>query len=130
MWLKALIGVTAAAAGFAAAERFERRPAGQFAVLGVSLGAQLAAAQADLTRCRADRIVLRSAMQAQSASIEAAAKAGALATERAAVQLRAAQAGQADAEAAAARLLHRPPAGIDACSRMESADAAVLESLR
>lgn len=38
--------------------------------------------------------------------------------------------GRAGAEAKAAKLLARPPAGIDACSRMESADAAVMETLK
>jgi hypothetical protein len=38
--------------------------------------------------------------------------------------------GRAGAEAKAAKLLARPPAGIDACARMESADAAVMETLK
>jgi hypothetical protein len=41
-----------------------------------------------------------------------------------------AQKGRASAEAMASKLLTRPPGGIDACARMEAADAAVLETVR
>ena len=92
--------------------------------------ATLATELVNLDRCRTNVAGLEASVGAQNARIEAVRAEGQRKTEEAENALAAAQKGRAAVEARVASLLRDRPAGADACARMESADAAVLGSLR
>lgn len=112
--------------------------------------ARLAHAKADLVTARAALVdpvsrrtwkdIAGSAIAGRDAALASLARQNAAVTvmqqlsdrklAEAAQALSVASQGRASAEARAARLMAHPPAGIDACARMEAADAAVLGNLK
>lgn len=87
-------------------------------------------ANQDLTACRGNSARLQAALNDQNASIEAAREEGDRRAQAAESALAEAERGRAATEARIKRLLTNPPAGIDACARMESADRNVMENLK
>lgn len=90
----------------------------------------LGVAQTDLTRCQDNGRKLEGSLRAQSAAVEGLKAEASLRTAAAEKAVGEALKGRASAEARAAKLLSRPPAGVDACARAMSAFEAVKESTR
>lgn len=86
--------------------------------------------QADLATCQANSRALQSSIDRQNAANEVLQQVSDQKMAEASKALSEAQRGRSSAEATAAKLLAHPPAGIDACARMESADASVVENLK
>lgn len=86
--------------------------------------------QASLDVCRANGNALQATIAGQNRAVEAIQAVSDRKLADAATALSLASKGRAGAEAKAAKLLANPPAGIDACARMTSADEKVLEALR
>lgn len=90
----------------------------------------LSIAQTDLTRCQDNRKDLEGKIATQNAAVEGLRHEASIRTAAAEKAVTEALKGRAGAEARAAKLLNTPPAGVDSCARMESADTAVLRSLQ
>lgn len=90
----------------------------------------LLATQHSLDTCHSNVEGLEASLKRLNDAVASAYAEGVRRTEAAAQGLAAALKGKADVEARVAKLLRQPPAGIDACARMESADARVLEVLQ
>ena len=112
------------------------RPAAGPAFAGVSLvlALGLGLSLVDASRARADYVAqtadLSRALEAErSASALMVARPTAPAAKQGTVMI-AEHSPEADAAAVAERLANEPPAGLDGCARMESADQAVLATLR
>lgn len=86
-------------------------------------------AVASLATCQANTRSLEGAVAAQNAAVEGWREAGDAKVKVATEKLTVAIKGRAAAEARAAALM-RPAVGVDACARMESADAAILRVLK
>ncbi len=84
----------------------------------------------DVGRCEANVAGLQAGVAKANAEYDRLSKASADRLATATTALDRARKGRASAEARAARLLSSPPAGIDACARMEAADRSVLEALQ
>jgi hypothetical protein len=85
---------------------------------------------AALGTCHASVTTLEGSLASQNAAVASLGVESARRTKMLADGLEQARKGRASAEARAAGLLKRPPAGIDACARSEAARRAVLESLK
>lgn len=81
-------------------------------------------------QCVTNRMALEGSIATQNAALADLRREAVVRTAEAEKAVAEALKGRASAEARAAKLLKTPPAGIDACARMESADAAVLRSLQ
>lgn len=92
--------------------------------------AALDTARADLTRCQGNARTLEGSIRAQNAAVDTLRAEGDRRAAEAAKAISEAAKGRASAEARAAKLLSRPPAGIDACARAMSAFEAVKENLK
>jgi len=85
---------------------------------------------AKLSTCQGNVAGLESAVKAQNNAVAAMGAESARKMDAASIAVTAAIQGRASAEGRAAKLLRAPPAGIDACARMQAADSAVLETLQ
>ncbi|MDO8912285.1 MAG: hypothetical protein Q8N10_03245 [Phenylobacterium sp.] len=90
----------------------------------------LSVAKTDLDQCQRNEAGLEASMRGQNAAVKRLETEASIRTAAAEEAVTQALRGRAGAEARAAKLLRNPPAGIDACARMESADTAVLRSLQ
>lgn len=86
--------------------------------------------QASLETCHANGKALQASIDGRNRAVEAMQQVSDRKIADAAKALSLASKGRAGAEAKAAKLLDQPPAGIDACARMTSADEAVLGALK
>lgn len=124
-------------AGFAAAEFWERRPAGQPSINVLffkwtapdSLAVQRDEARADLKACHDNVDTLDKALARQNAETARISADGQRRLAASAKALERAQTGTATAKKRAGVLLYTPPVGIDQCQRWEGAHEAVRKSL-
>lgn len=128
---------------------FIRSPVGRYLIIGLAVLGLLCAiygkgradehtamqkrvdlVQASLNTCHANGNALQASINGHNKAVEAMQQVSDKKIAEAAKALSVASKGRAGAEAKAAKLLAQPPAGIDACARMTSADEKVLEALK
>lgn len=85
---------------------------------------------AALSQCHENGATLRSALDAQNASVAALGNDSAQRLQAAQAAVRTGQGALAQAQAQSAAILAVPPAGFDACSRVLAVDRQLLETLK